>query len=170
MERRTKAEWAALVAEYRQSGKTMKSFCGERGINVKTFGNHAHKRQIMEGLPKGPYRKETGGRSSEEWLALITEQKASGKKRSAWCREHGIRPDAMTKAERRLKADSRQFTPKPAEWLELSPQSDTETQPMENENANSAVKIRMGDIEIEISASYPTEKLATLMRALVKSC
>ena len=162
MEHRTKDEWTALVAEYRNSGKTMKSFCEEHGVNYKTFGNYAHRRSLKERTTSG-----TQSRSPEEWLTLIAEQKASGKSRAAWCRERDIRSDAMTKAEKRLMANS--MEPAPAlEWLELNSQTNTDASPAGNEDASYAVKIRTADLEIEAPANYPVEKLAILIRGLVK--
>ena len=163
MERRTKDEWIELVAEYRESGKTMKLFCEERGVNYKTFSSCAHRMSL-----KGKTSNGTGPRSPQEWLVLIAEQKASGKSRAAWCREHDVRPDAMTKAEKRLSANSMEPASAP-EWLELSPQVSTDAYPaVGDEDASYSVKIRTADLEIEAPANYPVEKLATLIRGLVK--
>ena len=38
--RRSRAEWAGLVADYQQSGKSRDVFSVERGISVKSLGYH----------------------------------------------------------------------------------------------------------------------------------
>ena len=51
-ERRTVAQWEALICEQGQSGLPIRAFCIERGIGYSTFGNWksrlADKRQLSE--------------------------------------------------------------------------------------------------------------------------
>ena len=163
MKRRTKAEWEKIVSEYRESGQTKNAFCAERGISVKTLSNYTYNRPPKEKPPK-----EMRLRSLEEWASLILEQKESGKNRSAWCREHGVRADAMTKAERRLQAEATQITAK-QEWLEVSPGAAPEVLAAKNDEIHCTVRIRMGNIEILAPDGYPAEKLAVLIKGLVRS-
>ena len=46
MERRTKAQWQALIKAHAESGKTAAVFCREQGINAKYFS--LRRRQLGE--------------------------------------------------------------------------------------------------------------------------
>jgi transposase-like protein len=153
---RTKSEWAEIIEAYKESGQTQSSFCKEHGINVKTLSNHLHKRVRKKQAPK---------RSAEEWIALIEEQRASGMNRAAWCREHGINHEAMGSAEKRLSARLE----KEAEpmWLELKPGTKAEAVPPQKNNADWGIRIRNGNLEIEVNSEYSVEKVAALIERLV---
>jgi len=150
--RRTKAEWAKIVEEYKKSGQTQAAFCKEHELNPKTLGAH-----VRAGQSK---------RSTKDWAALIKSQKTSGLTRAAWCKEHGISPDTMATAERRLNAKAQ--TIEDPEWVELSAKDPSEAAQMEKEPADWSIRIRGARLEIEVNAAYPAEKLAALIERLVK--
>jgi transposase-like protein len=153
---RTQSEWESIVEAFKESGQTQAVFCREHGINVKTLGNHLHKRAR---------KKQTVKRSEDEWLALIKEQRDSGMNRAAWCRKHGINPDSMTSAEKR--SNARLLKKAEPKWLELNPGDNTEPAPSQNGGAGWGVKIRNGSLEIEVNTDYPVEKLSALIERLV---
>jgi transposase-like protein len=159
---RTKSEWAEIVEAYKESGQSQTAFCREHGINAKTLGNHLHKRVRK----KQSTKRNTTKRSAEEWLALIEEQRASGMNRAAWCRENGINVDAMGSAEKRLSTRlSKESEPV---WLELTSDVGMETIPLQKDSTDWGIKIRNGDLEIEVNAGYSVDKLAALIERLVK--
>ena len=43
MKRRSKEEWRSLVTEQASSGKSLESFCAERGISASSFSNWQYK-------------------------------------------------------------------------------------------------------------------------------
>jgi transposase-like protein len=159
--RRTEAEWAKIIEAFKASGQTQASFCREHGISEKTLGAHVRARTE----PKAE-RKQLIKRSTEEWLSLIAEQRESGINRNAWCREHGINADSMTSAEKRLSARI-QTSPKP-EWVELNPKAAVLS--VREEEASWGIRIRGIGLDIEVNTDYPVEKLAILLRNLVKQC
>jgi transposase-like protein len=162
--RRTKEEWTEIIEAYRQSGQSQTAFCREHGLSAKTLGAHIRKSKVREGATqKAPIK-----RSPEEWARLISEQDASGMSRAAWCRKHGVSPDSMTSAEKRLKAkfeDRRE-----SEWLEFRSGGEASKPGIQKGNENSGIMIRSGGVDIEVSADYPVEKLAILIGKLVKMC
>ena len=91
---RSKEEWKRLVCEYRESGKSLREWCGERGINPSTMSNHT---------PLYPSAKKPQNvhRSEGEWIALIQEQRNSGKSRERWCDENNINHKSMGSAVKR---------------------------------------------------------------------
>jgi len=151
---RTKDEWAEIVNLYRNSGQTMKAFCEERGINLKTLGNHVH-----------PPAKVQATRSLEEWRTMIDAQNSSGRNRAAWCREHGVSEVAMRAAERRLKSLVDISEP---EWVELWVPAKTYVNSPKEDVGGGSIKIRYGKLEIEAHADYPMEKLGILFERLVR--
>ncbi|MCL1810573.1 MAG: hypothetical protein FWG42_12530 [Clostridiales bacterium] len=157
--RRTPAEWADIVEAFKRSGQTQASFCREHGINEKTLGAHVRGRESVKPMIK---------RSAEEWRTLITEQRSSGINRNAWCKKKGISPDSMTSAEKRLGVKT-QPSLKP-EWVEFSPEAEITKLSRQKAAASWGVKIRGGNIEIEVDADYPVEKLVILIERLVKQC
>jgi len=92
MKQRTKAEWEELVREYRSSGKSLRGWCDEKGVNYKTMCGNTHL------VPTNNAK-----RSEKEWIDLIREQRASGMGREGWCRERSVNPNSMYSAEKRLK-------------------------------------------------------------------
>ena len=91
---RSKEEWRKLVGEYRESGKSLREWCSERGINQSTMSNHT---------PLYPQAKNPQNihRSEGEWIALIQEQSNSGKSRERWCDENNINHKSMGSAVKR---------------------------------------------------------------------
>jgi len=91
---RSKEEWKRLVGEYRESGKSLREWCSERGINQSTMSNHT---------PLYPHTKKPQNvhRSEGEWIALIQEQRNSGKSRERWCDENNINHKSMGSAVKR---------------------------------------------------------------------
>ena len=91
---RSKEEWKRLVGEYRESGKSLQEWCSERGINRSTMSNHT---------PLYPQAKNPQNvhRSEGEWIALIHEQRNSGKSRERWCDENNINHKSMGSAVKR---------------------------------------------------------------------
>ncbi len=51
MERRTKAQWQALIKAQAESGKTATVFCREQGVNAKYFS--LRRRQLSEAPEQG---------------------------------------------------------------------------------------------------------------------
>lgn len=92
MKQRTRADWEKLVREYRSSGKPLKVWCDENGINYKTMCGHTHL------VPA-----HNAKRTEKEWLDLISQKQASGMSREGWCRENGVNPNSMLSAEKRLR-------------------------------------------------------------------
>lgn len=92
MKQRKKADWEQLVREYRNSGKSLRVWCDENGINHKTMCGYTHL------VPA-----HNAKRSEKEWIDLINEKQASGMSREGWCRENEINPNSMLSAEKRLK-------------------------------------------------------------------
>ena len=95
MKQRTKTDWEKLVREYRGSGKPLRVWCDENGINYKTMCGHTH---------LVPAHNEK--RTEKEWTDLISKKQASGMTREGWCRENGVNPNSMLSAEKRLRAKS----------------------------------------------------------------
>jgi len=93
MKQRTKSEWENLVREYRSSGKSLRAWCDENGINYKTMCGHTH---------LVPAQNEK--RTEKEWIDLISKKQASGMTREGWCRENGVNPNSMLSAEKRINA------------------------------------------------------------------
>jgi hypothetical protein len=93
MKQRTKTDWEKLVREYRSSGKSLRVWCDENGINYKTMCGYTH---------LVPAHNEK--RTEKEWIDLISKKQASGMTREGWCRENGVNPNSMLSAEKRLKA------------------------------------------------------------------
>jgi transposase-like protein len=123
--RRTKAQWAEIMNEYKKSGQTMASWCKENGVNVKTLGAH----MIAEG--KTPKK----GRTLDEWKLLIEKRKSSGMGYSAWCKANGVNKNTMFSAEKRI-ARSQKAKEKnlnqganstEAEWIEVKIPGNNET-------------------------------------------
>ena len=46
--RRSAAQWAAVVAEYRRSGQTQEAFARSRGVGVAALRNHLYRRGADE--------------------------------------------------------------------------------------------------------------------------
>lgn len=157
-QKRTASEWAEIVKTYRESGKSQAAFCRENGINVKTLGNHIH----------GKQKRVQQQRSSKEWELLLREQQSSGLNLSEWCREHEVNENAMRGAERRLK--TKQIKPAVPSWVELNVDiSKKDTKSSEAEKGT-ILKIRMGGLELEAGAEYPSEKLSELLKELLRTC
>jgi len=93
MKQRTKADWEKLVREYRGSGKSLRVWCDENGINYKTMCGHTHL------VPA-----HNAKRTEKEWIDLISKKRESGMSREGWCRENGVNPNSMLSAEKRLNA------------------------------------------------------------------
>jgi len=160
---RTREEWVEIIAAYKESGQSQTAFCRERGLSVKTLGANIRRIKVMEGTAKRPLVQ----RSTEEWVCLISEQRASGMNRTAWCRKHGVSPDSMLSAERRIAAQN-QDEPD-SEWLEFKLGIEASKPLLQNRNDNWGIRIRGGELDIEVSADYPVEKLAVLIGKLVKA-
>lgn len=93
MKQRTKSDWEKLVREYRSSGKSLRVWCDENGVNYKTMCGHTH---------LVPAHNEK--RTEKEWIGLISKKQASGMTREGWCRENGVNPNSMLSAEKRINA------------------------------------------------------------------
>jgi len=91
---RSKEEWKKLVGEYRESGKSLREWCSERGINQSTMSNHTP-------LYPRASNPQNVHRSEGEWIALIHEQRTSGKSRERWCYENNINHKSMGSAVKR---------------------------------------------------------------------
>jgi len=89
---RTKAEWEELIKECRSSGKSMREWCAEKGINYKTMCGNTY---------LVPSR--TVNRSDYEWIELMKRQQSSGMSQAGWCRDNKINSSAMTSATERIK-------------------------------------------------------------------
>ena len=159
--RRTKAEWAEIIDAFKKSGQTQTAFCREHGLSAKTLGFH-----VRSGMEQGKAKKPIQ-RSEETWTALISQQRASGMNRHAWCIKHGVSPDSMTSAEKRLMARPQDASD--SGWMEFN-LAKVRVPPPRNENANWGIRIRKEDLDIEVSTDYPVENLATLIERLVKQC
>jgi hypothetical protein len=77
-------EWLALVKEQKASGKSQVAWCEDNNIDFSAF------RDTLNDLRKKDTRKPRDTRSTEERLALIKEQRESGKSQRKWCEEKGI--------------------------------------------------------------------------------
>ena len=161
--RRTKEEWEEIIAAYKESGQSQSVFCREHGLSVKTLGANIRKGRVKEGSTKKPLVQ----RSTEEWARLISEQRASGMNRAAWCRKHGVSPDSMLSAARRMTSQNQDE--RDSEWIEFSLGAKVVTSPEKTSGENWGIRIRGGDMDIEVSADYPVEKLAVLIGKLVKA-
>ncbi|MCL1810477.1 MAG: hypothetical protein FWG42_12040 [Clostridiales bacterium] len=155
---RTRAEWNEIVEAYRKSGKTMKSFCEERGISPKTLGSHVN----------NPIRQEHVKRSMQEWGTLLDKQRTSGLPMSRWCREHEISESALRAAQRRQQS-SQETGPK---WIELHSNVGpaTTVEKVKTKESGGKIKIRGIGLEIEADADYPVEKLTVFIGGLMRSC
>jgi lambda repressor-like predicted transcriptional regulator len=179
---RTKEEWTKIVEEFKDSGQTMTAFCAEHGINMKTLGNHVYRDRA--GVEE-PVKK----RSLKEWGALIEAQRDSGMTMADWCRQHGITPDTMRTAAKRIKASAESIDK--TRWVELNDEGKqkihslekkedilkprrpcTHDKPISSDRLDGAgcgsIKIRAGELEIEVDASYPIEKLSILIERLAR--
>lgn len=188
MERRTKEEWEKLVREYRDSGKSLKVWCDENGVNHHTMSSYTTL------IPRFHAQ-----RSNQEWMSLILEQKASGISREQWCRENDVKSSAMHSAEKRLreklgaanmreqkkigesdKPDSTQnamHQKENAEWIEIGIAGEIKPDPVlmvdvaePEANTISKIKIRCGKLEIEADADYPSGHLENLIGKLAAVC
>lgn len=155
---RTQAEWAEIVKAFKKSGQTQVAFCRENGLSEKTLGSHVR---------AGEEQKQKIKRSEEDWAILIAEQRDSGMNRSAWCKKHGISPESMASAEKRVQHSQ---SPTGSEWIEFSPKSKKMTSSGQKQDADWGVRIRSGNIDIDVNIDYPIEKLAILIGKLVKEC
>lgn len=70
------------ITECRESGKSIKEYCEEKGIPIETFRTWVKRS-----------RKRSGQRSENktygEYRAIVVECKSSGKQAKEWCAEHG---------------------------------------------------------------------------------
>ena len=71
--RRTAAQWAAVVAEYRRSGQTQEAFARSRGVGVAALRNQLYRRSGDDGALGGAARgfvpvrlREEGGTAQAE--------------------------------------------------------------------------------------------------------
>lgn len=178
--RRTKGEWLEIIEAFKESGKSMAAFSREYGINAKTLRSHVYSGKV--GIEE-PVKK----RSLAEWGPLIDAQRNSGMKPAEWCRQHGIAPDTMRTAARRLKESAETIEEK--RWVELGDESkislvdaesnrwgshrpythdkQTECNKLGAQRFN-GIRICAGGLEIEADASYPAEKLSVLIERLAR--
>ena len=161
---RTKADWEEIISAYRESGQSQTEYCRAHGLSAKTLGANIRKSRVRDGMiKKAPIQ-----RSAEEWARLISEQRVSGMNRTSWCEKHEINPSSMTSAEKRIRARSN--GEQELKWMELRSVAEEEKPPVEKGNNSLGIRIRGGDLDIEVSADYPVDKLAELIGKLVKVC
>jgi len=182
---RSKEEWKRLVGEYRESGKSLREWCSERGINQKTMSNHTP-------LYPRANNPQNVHRSEGEWLALIQEQRTSGKSRERWCNENNINHKSMGSAEKRyasqlenisigheiLESDTRnrEITNEPfvksetPGWIEIGVDAKQHNPQVVVQEKKSKIRIRCGKLEIEADADYPLSHLENLIEKLVVAC
>ena len=161
--RRTKEEWEGIIAVYKESGQSQRAFCREQGLSVKTLRANMCKSGAKESYTKNPPAR----RSAEEWIRLISEQRASGMSRSEWCIKNEVKTEAMISAARRLMAQNQKEPD--SEGIEFKLVTEEENPPEKTSCDNWGIRIRSGDLDIEVSADYPVEKLTDLIVKLVKA-
>jgi HrpA-like RNA helicase len=149
-------EWAAILAAYNASGKSMAAWCRENDMSLKTFYAHVKRAKMSKG--------KANHRTHEEWSALIKEQRNSGQNRAAWCREHGINQKSMESAERSIHATHQNRSGQ--EWVKIIAKEDTDKDRIKP----GSVKIRYGAMEVEIDGSYPIERLSLLIERIADRC
>ena len=192
--RRTKAQWAEIIGEYKKSGQTMASWCRENGVNAKTMGNHVTAGNVKRKV-----------RTLYEWGVLLEQQKSSGMSISGWCRDNGIKEKAMrtaaSKLEKLQESKNSEQEAASAEWVSVkisevpsvlpssampdgvtftqstAQTSDDEYNPItkpvklpQDSEKGTSVWIRLKSLEVEVSNEYPVEKLTILMRGLIDLC
>jgi len=83
--RRSRGQWAALLAEQAESGLTREAFCASRGLVLSTFANA---RRRMRETP------DTAG-SGEEFVALSMDPSTTQAVVSAWDIELSLGADVV---------------------------------------------------------------------------
>jgi hypothetical protein len=188
---RSKEEWKKLVNEYRASGKSLRVWCSENGINEKTMSNYT---PLYPRLDKP----RNAQRSDNEWIELIKKQRASGKSRENWCRENNINHKSMGSAETRYAGQLEEIMRRQdscngdgdiiveidksheienalnmdsPRWVEVNVKDELPMQQRAvggGEKEISKITIRCGKLEIEADANYPPTHLESLIVTIVR--
>ena len=75
--RRSRTEWQALIEEPAVSGLTQKSFCGQRGIPLVTFGYWKRKFRAESSYMPTDFDTGTVSPSLADWIELPTQGSAT---------------------------------------------------------------------------------------------
>ena len=111
------------------------------------------------------------------WSGIMRERKESGQSIRSWCRKKGIVEKTFYYWQRKLrKVACEQFTePKAAGETSLAPLGFTEVKLKEPPSVptlleiSSQLRVEIGGARITADGAYPSEKLASLLRELMRS-
>lgn len=151
--RRSDEEWAAIIEDYRRSGKSVRAYSQEKSINQKTLSNHTRGNR---GIKSNVNIKR---RNLDEWAILIRDQIISGLSLNDWCKEKGISVTAMRDAERKIRTAE---AGKPQNWVQAE-MAEEKNIPITN---GGRILVRFSGVEIEADESYPTHKIAEMVERL----
>ena len=151
--RRSDEEWARVIADYKQSGMSMRAYGEMHGINKNTLSKHTRGNLGRSG------RRGARGRNINEWKGLFQEQIESGLSVDVWCIENGISASAMHSAKRRLRSAEGKAA---QNWMRVELGEEIRA----GIPAGGSARIRFHDVEIEADGSYPTEKIVDLIEGL----
>ena len=116
------------------------------------------------------------------WAGIMRERKDSGQSIRSWCRENGLKEKTFYYWQRRLrKAACEQFAePKAASETSLAPIGFAEVRLHESAGISrpsptppaisSDLRVEIGEARITAGGEYPAEKLAVLVRELMRPC
>lgn len=107
-------------------------------------------------------------RSSEEWLDIISEWKASKKSLSTWSKENGIPPSSLGSAHKRLFLDEFSSFSRSDFKLDFDRSSFQELVET-NLSQNGKIEIKFRDFTLTFSEKFDPTLLLNLLRILVES-
>lgn len=113
-------------------------------------------------------------RSDEEWLALIQECRTSGLSDKVWCNEHHIQPSNFYYHIRRLRAKSYEIPDAlflaGSSMQEVVPITFDDSIPFSSQTIETAVRIQIHGLQIEITNSACSDTIYHTLSALQKLC
>jgi hypothetical protein len=131
-----------LIKQRQASSQQAEAWCEQNGVNVHTMADAAHRLRKL-GLLEPPQK-----RTNEEWLEMVSAQRASGLTVEEWCAQNGVnlhtmadricrlrklglwkepRPAGGRHSERRTTTELRKYEQfQAAQWVEVSGEAATE--------------------------------------------
>ena len=137
------AQWAGVMRERNESGKSIRSWCIENGINQKTF--HYWQRKLRDTVCEQVNELQVTRQTNELKEMHQTELIPSGFTQVEIQEKHEQLPSLSTQQEQLpvLKAPSRQ--------------------------SKGQISMEVGGLRITTDSAYPTNKLTSLLRELIRT-
>jgi transposase-like protein len=114
------------------------------------------------------------------WTQIMRERKESGLSIRGWCREKGINEKTFYYWQRQLReAACERFaeakTPDgmslaPARFAEVTLATPALSPAPASAESSRGLRVEIGDIRIDVGSEYPADKLALLLRELLRPC